>query len=90
MLKAHNLAMTLIVFGPPGFFWHLPSVIQAVTHLDLTVTRMRLCALGIKFDMADARPSGTYLQVATNLSAVISTNAWGDVFPPTAAGARLC
>ena len=63
--RATNLQMQLIVCGPPGFPW--PQMKDTIDGLRLNVERMRLCHFGEKYDTKNPRPSGSYIQVATNL-----------------------
>ena len=64
--QACALQLRLVLFGPPGFLWKLPSLREAVTDLGLNTRRMRLCHFGCKFDRKNPAPSGSYIQVMTN------------------------
>ena len=57
----------VIAFGPPGMMWSMPIMSLAIEDLDLQLQRMRLCHFNERFDESSDSPSGTYLQVATNL-----------------------
>ena len=64
--KAIDLKMTVVLFGPPGFFWNLDEIKEIFDKQSLHRTRMRLCSGHDKFDKMQTQPSGSYLQVATN------------------------
>ena len=67
MQKSVVLGMILKLFGPAGFLWKVPNC-------SATAVKMRLCHFGIKFDLEEPRPSGSYLQLAT--TAKVSTKLW--------------
>eukprot|EP00959_Pyramimonas_sp_CCMP1952_P371415 7777546-Pyramimonas_sp.AAC.1 len=62
MSKARALRMTIVLVGPPGYFWRQGPTRDAIEDLDLQVMRMRFCHVGLKYDRADKSPSGSYLQ----------------------------
>ena len=64
--KAVTLDMTVILFGPPGFLWNLPNIKETLEAAKMIMPRMRLCHFGDKFDKKQPKPSGSYLQLATN------------------------
>ena len=63
--RAVALSLMLVIFGPPGFLWKMPNIRETIQESKMTMTRMRLCHFGDKFDPKDTNPSGAYLQVAT-------------------------
>eukprot|EP00959_Pyramimonas_sp_CCMP1952_P130681 2732736-Pyramimonas_sp.AAC.1 len=73
-MKARKLRMKIIIFGSPGYVWKLSPVHDTLEYLKLSVMRMRLCHLGIRFNMQDSAPSGTDMQVATSIP--ISSKLW--------------
>jgi hypothetical protein len=64
--KAVTLEMTVVLFGPPGFLWKLPNLRETMEASKMQMPRMRLCHFGDKFDKTQPKPSGSYLQLATN------------------------
>ena len=72
--KAVVLGMMLILFGPPGFLWKMPNIRETLQESNLTMLRMRLCHFGDKFDNTQTKPSGSYLQLATNIK--LSPKKW--------------
>eukprot|EP00974_Lingulodinium_polyedra_P043212 4149312-Lingulodinium_polyedra.AAC.1 len=60
--------MKLIMFGPPGFPWKIPNIREAMEDLHLNTTRMRLCHFGERYVKTSETPSGSYLQVSTNVT----------------------
>eukprot|EP00959_Pyramimonas_sp_CCMP1952_P227897 4765272-Pyramimonas_sp.AAC.1 len=73
MPEARALRMTIVHAGPPGYFWKQGPTREAIEDLGLQVMRMRFCHFGLKYDRADALPSGSRLQ-ATTTCARIPTN----------------
>ncbi len=63
--KALLLGILLILFGPPGFLWKLPNIKETLQESNMSMTRMRLCHFGDKFDSSQPKPSGSYMQLAT-------------------------
>eukprot|EP00974_Lingulodinium_polyedra_P122047 11181302-Lingulodinium_polyedra.AAC.1 len=59
--------MKLILFGPPGFPWTIPNIRETIPDLNLSTARMRLCHFGEKYERANRTPSGSYLQVSTDI-----------------------
>ena len=66
--KSKALRMHIIMFGPPGYIWHMGPVRDTIQELKLHVIRMRLCSLNIRYNASDMTPSGSYIQVATTCS----------------------
>ena len=64
---ATKLGMQVVMFGPPGFPWKIPNIKETIEDLSLHTTRMRLCHFGEKFNKQDSKPSGSYIQVVTNM-----------------------
>ena len=64
--KATSLNIHVVLFGPPRYFWKLPPIRDLLADANLYVGQMRLCHFNGKFDPSDKRPSGSYLQIATN------------------------
>ena len=64
---ATKLGMQVVMFGPPGFQWKIPSINETIEDLSLHTTRMRLCHFGEQFNKQDSKPSGSYIQVVTNM-----------------------
>eukprot|EP00959_Pyramimonas_sp_CCMP1952_P134580 2816290-Pyramimonas_sp.AAC.1 len=62
LIKAKKLRMKIIAFGSPGYVWKVSPIRGTLEDLKLTVIRMRLCHFGIRFNMQDNAPSGTYMQ----------------------------
>eukprot|EP00959_Pyramimonas_sp_CCMP1952_P158604 3317533-Pyramimonas_sp.AAC.1 len=75
MSKARASRMTIVLVGPPGYFWKQGPMRDAIEDLDLQVMRMRFCHFGLKYDRANALPSGLYLQAVT-ACARLRTNLW--------------
>eukprot|EP00959_Pyramimonas_sp_CCMP1952_P279787 5849755-Pyramimonas_sp.AAC.1 len=75
MSKVRALCMTLVLVGPPGYFWKQCPIREAIEDLDVRVMRMRFCHFGLKYDRANSLPSRSYLQVATTCTR-IPTNLW--------------
>eukprot|EP00959_Pyramimonas_sp_CCMP1952_P461138 9481101-Pyramimonas_sp.AAC.1 len=50
MTKARALRMSIVLVGPPGYFWKRGPIRDAVADLDLQVMRMRCCHIGLKYD----------------------------------------
>eukprot|EP00959_Pyramimonas_sp_CCMP1952_P128872 2694991-Pyramimonas_sp.AAC.1 len=73
--KARALRMTIVIAGPPGYFWKQGPMRDAIEDLDLQVMRMRFCHFGMKYYRSSQYPSGSYLQVATTC-ARIPNNLW--------------
>eukprot|EP00959_Pyramimonas_sp_CCMP1952_P404262 8471054-Pyramimonas_sp.AAC.1 len=71
MTKARALRLTIVLVGPPGYFWKQ----GAIRDVDLQVMRMRFCHSGFKYDRFTTLPSGSDLQVATTCRR-IPTNLW--------------
>eukprot|EP00959_Pyramimonas_sp_CCMP1952_P270235 5648721-Pyramimonas_sp.AAC.1 len=65
MSKARALRVTIVLVGPPGYFWRRGPMRDAIEDLNLQVMRMRFCHFGFKCDRANKLPSGSHLQVAT-------------------------
>ena len=74
LTKASMLGMLIVVFGPPGFLWKMPNIKETLTDLNLMQVRMRLCHFNWRFDLQNAKPSGSYLQFATTAS--VTTQQW--------------
>ena len=72
--KAHRLQVSVVLFGPPGHMWKIPSIIDTIRDLPLNATKMRLCHFGEKYSTSSNVPSGSYLQVATSLP--LPTTIW--------------
>ena len=68
MTKARKLRMKIIMFGPPGYVWKLAPIHDAIEVLNMNTVRMRLCHFGLRYNMHDKTPSGTYMQVATTIA----------------------
>eukprot|EP00959_Pyramimonas_sp_CCMP1952_P103431 2163120-Pyramimonas_sp.AAC.1 len=75
MSKARALRVTIVLVGPPGYFWKQGPLRDAIADLDFQVMRVRFCHFGLKYDRANALPSGSYQHVATTC-ARIRTNLW--------------
>eukprot|EP00959_Pyramimonas_sp_CCMP1952_P368300 7714874-Pyramimonas_sp.AAC.2 len=75
MTKARTLRMSIVLVGPPGYFWKHGPIRDAIEDLHLQVMRMRCCHFGLKYDRSSKLPSGSYLQAATTY-ARIPTNLW--------------
>eukprot|EP00959_Pyramimonas_sp_CCMP1952_P131323 2745879-Pyramimonas_sp.AAC.1 len=75
MTKARALRMSILLVGPPGYFWKQGPIRDAIEDLDLQVMRMRCCHFGLKHDRLSKLPSGSFLQVATACTR-IPTNLW--------------
>eukprot|EP00959_Pyramimonas_sp_CCMP1952_P063235 1321711-Pyramimonas_sp.AAC.1 len=75
MSKARALRMTIVLVGPPGYFWRQGPMREAMGDVDLQVMRMRFCHFGLMCDRANTLPSGSYLHVETTCSR-IPTNLW--------------
>ena len=75
--KSKTLRMHIILFGPPGYLWHMGPIRDTIQELKLHVIRMRLCNLNIRYNTSDKTPSGSYIQVATTY--VIPIMKWGCV-----------
>jgi hypothetical protein len=58
------LNMFIVVFGPPGFLWKVPNIKETLSYM--TVMKLRLCHAQDKFDTQNAKPSGSFLRLATN------------------------
>eukprot|EP00959_Pyramimonas_sp_CCMP1952_P388112 8133031-Pyramimonas_sp.AAC.1 len=56
--------MSIVLVGPPGYFWKQGPIRDAFEDLDLQAMRMRCCHFGLKYDRSSKLPSGSYLQVA--------------------------
>jgi len=63
--KSMLLGMLFVLFGPPGYMWKVPNLIDTFKENQVTITRMRLCHFNDKYDKKSSVPSGSYLQVAT-------------------------
>ena len=74
---AHVQRMHVIIFGPPGFLWKLPNFKENLEDLQMDLMRMRLCRLEMKYDTRNSAPSGSYIQVATNVPIQDSKNIFG-------------
>eukprot|EP00959_Pyramimonas_sp_CCMP1952_P386853 8107710-Pyramimonas_sp.AAC.1 len=74
LAKAKKLRMTITACGPPGYVWKFSPIRDTLEDLKLTMVRMRLCHFGIRFNMQDNTPSGTYMEVATSIP--ISSKLW--------------
>ena len=74
LIKASKLKSKIIMFGPPGYVWKISAINDTIEDLKLSVVRMRLCHFGIKFNLQDRTPSGTYMQIATSFP--INSRAW--------------
>eukprot|EP00959_Pyramimonas_sp_CCMP1952_P048879 1021016-Pyramimonas_sp.AAC.1 len=48
MSKARALRMTIVLAGPPGYFWKQGPMREAIADLDLQAMRMRFCHFGHK------------------------------------------
>eukprot|EP00959_Pyramimonas_sp_CCMP1952_P000436 8295-Pyramimonas_sp.AAC.1 len=75
MTKFRALRMSIVLVGPPGYFWKLGPMRDTAGYLGLQVMRGRRCHFGLKFDRSSRLPSGSYLQVAITY-ARIPTNLW--------------
>eukprot|EP00959_Pyramimonas_sp_CCMP1952_P312940 6550503-Pyramimonas_sp.AAC.1 len=75
MTKARALRMTIVLVGPPGYFWKQGPIRDAIEDLALQVMRLRFCHSGLKYDRSNALPRGSHLQVATTCTR-IPTNLW--------------
>ena len=75
MVKARALRMSIVLMGPPGYFWKLGPIRDAIEDLGMQTMRMRFCHFGIKFDRASRKPSGTYIQIAITCTR-IPVNLW--------------
>ena len=64
---AISVGIVILLFGPPGFLWNNPNIKETLEGAKFTTTRMRLCHFGDKFDNKSQSPSGSYLQLATNM-----------------------
>ena len=54
------------IFGPPGYLWKQPTLVDILQQHDIKVDRLRLCAFKLQYKSTQA-PSGSYLQIATNV-----------------------
>eukprot|EP00959_Pyramimonas_sp_CCMP1952_P283294 5922007-Pyramimonas_sp.AAC.1 len=70
MVQARALRMTIVLVGPPGYFWKQGLIRDAIEDRDLQVMRMRFCHFGLKCDRSSQLPSGSYLQVATTCARI--------------------
>ena len=70
LMKAARTRVPVALWGPPGHPWTVPAVQEAIRDAGLTTMRIRLCALGQKYNEQDTRPSGSYLQLATSMDIV--------------------
>eukprot|EP00959_Pyramimonas_sp_CCMP1952_P050881 1062978-Pyramimonas_sp.AAC.1 len=75
MTKARALRLSIVLVGPPGYFWKQGPIRDAIEDLDWQVMRMRCCQVDVKCDLSSEMPSGSYLQVATTCTR-IPTNLW--------------
>ena len=75
LVKARALRVRTVMFGPPGYMWKMGPIRDTIEDLKMTVTRMRLCSFGIKYNRGDSAPSGTCMTVATTYP--ISHRHWG-------------
>ena len=65
--------MHVIMFGPPGYMWLMAPIRDSIEEFKLRVMHMRLCSLGLKYDMKDKAPSGSCMQVATTCNIATKT-----------------
>ena len=61
------------MFGPPGYMWLMAPIRDSIEEFKLRVMHMRLCSLGLKYDMKDKAPSGSCMQVATTCNIATKT-----------------
>eukprot|EP00959_Pyramimonas_sp_CCMP1952_P136599 2858809-Pyramimonas_sp.AAC.1 len=76
MTNARALRMSIVLVGPPGYFWKQGPMPYTIVDLGLQVMRVRCCKFGLKLGRPSKLPSGSCLQVATTY-ARIPTNSWG-------------
>eukprot|EP00959_Pyramimonas_sp_CCMP1952_P343752 7200350-Pyramimonas_sp.AAC.1 len=62
--------MTIVLVGPPGYFWKQGPIRDAIQDLDVQVMRMRFCHFDLKYDRTNTLPTISYLQVATTCARI--------------------
>eukprot|EP00959_Pyramimonas_sp_CCMP1952_P464029 9485927-Pyramimonas_sp.AAC.1 len=75
MLQARALRVTIVLAGPPIYFWRQGPMRYVIENLNSQGMRMRFCHFCLKCDRANMLPRGSYLQVATTCTR-IPTNLW--------------
>eukprot|EP00959_Pyramimonas_sp_CCMP1952_P443830 9291697-Pyramimonas_sp.AAC.1 len=75
MTEARTLLMSMVLVGPPDYFWKQSPIRDAIEDLDLQVMRSRCCHFALQYDRSSKLPSGSYLQAATTY-ARSPTNLW--------------
>ena len=65
--RMHAQGHWIAVAGPPSSHWKQQTLTTLCTQLQLQKHRLRLCAIGQKWDSTSTKPSGSYVQIVTNM-----------------------